>query len=428
MNAKRSPYKQGHKPSEQAKLATPSNSRQSLVETRRTRETPPQLIPTIPLTYTNGTPRPERSRNRSSKYNTATIPHPDQPQPPPTFNKYRDFRDQEPNYKQDDLWHTPAYYQNHIQTDYWRTSAYQNQVAMRPSSNAPSYGRGIPESLQNPRLDELYRRALTSVPYSGSGDPLRRPRDAKPYTNPYMPRTVAYDPIATVPTTVTASSVTSKSTLKPEAPVYTPKSAGDKGLGSTRPNTKAPVMAGGIGNGAMTSFVEERKRETAEDAVTWFHSKPMQKEVEAVLQQAQEHTKAMTAPLASGSFPDEGNTRRSLGPALPKPIGYGRPSPTRAPSTTATTPHQLTKQFDGKAVDEMMASTIANLKQHENPVPGDYFTRYRSAHACEVDQGPDGNKSLFDPAWGTPPSRVSRDPRRIGQGGSGGVSGTFGRC
>ena len=62
--------------------------------------------------------------------------------------------------------------------------------------------------------------------------PLRRPRDAKPYIyiNPYVPRTVAYDPVAAVPTTVTARSVTSKSTLKPEAPVYTPKSAVTRGL------------------------------------------------------------------------------------------------------------------------------------------------------------------------------------------------------
>ena len=101
----------------------------------------------------------------------------------------------------------------------------------------------------------------------------------------------------------------------------------------------------------------------------------MQKEVEAVLRQAEEHTKSMTAPLASGSLPDQGNTRRSLGPALPKPIGYGRPSPTRAPSTTGTTPHPLTKQFDSKVVDEMMTSTIINLQQHEHPVPRDYFTR-----------------------------------------------------
>ena len=92
-----------------------------------------------------------------------------------------------------------------------KEESYHNQAAIRPSSDTQSYGRGIPESLQNPRLDELYRRALTSVPNSGSGDPLRRPRDAKPYTNPYMPRTVAYDPVATIPTTVTVRSVALKS-------------------------------------------------------------------------------------------------------------------------------------------------------------------------------------------------------------------------
>ena len=111
---------------------------------------------------------------------------------------------------QEGFWY-PSAYQNHNQNASWRTSAYQDQAAMHPSSSAQSYGRGIPESLQDPRLDVLYRRALTSVPNSGSGDPLRRPRDAKPYTNPYMPRTVAYDPVATIPTTVTARSVTSKS-------------------------------------------------------------------------------------------------------------------------------------------------------------------------------------------------------------------------
>ena len=373
----------------------------------------PRPIPIIPLS--NGTSGPEyrqRVRNRSSKFKTAPIPRPDQRQASPTFNKYRDSQLQE---------------SNHNQNYFQRTSVYDNHAAMRPAPNTQSYGGSIPESLQNPRLNGLYQRALTNLPNARSVDPLRRPRDAKPYTNPYMPRTVAYDPQARVPSTVTASSVASKSTLKPEAPVYTPKSAGDKRPVSTRPTTKAHVMAEGVGNEAMASFIKVRKPETAEDAVPWFHSKPRQKEVEAVLRETEDHTRAMTAPLATNSFPDERNSRSSLGPALPKPIGYGRPSPTRAPPTTAPTPHPLTKQFDSKAVSEMMASTIANLKQHENPVPGDYSIRYRSAHACEVDQGPDGNKSLFDPAWGTPPPRVSRDPRRIGQGGSGGVSGTFGR-
>ena len=45
----------------------------------------------------------------------------------------------------------------------------------------------------------------------------------------------------------------------------------------------------------------------------------MGKEVEAVKKQLEDSTKAMTAPLASDSFPD-GKSRSSLGPCLPKPI------------------------------------------------------------------------------------------------------------
>ena len=131
-------------------------------------------------------------------------------------------------------------------------SIFEEEIdGMRPASNTQSHGGSIPDSLHNPRLDGLYQRALTNLPNSRSVDPLRRPTDAKPYTNPYMPRTVAYDPQARVPPTVTARSVASKSTLKPEVPVYLtwtfsccsdgyrkanqPRSAGDKGPGSTRP-------------------------------------------------------------------------------------------------------------------------------------------------------------------------------------------------
>ncbi|KAK0511189.1 hypothetical protein JMJ35_006741 [Cladonia borealis] len=74
-------------------------------------------------------------------------------------------------------------------------------------------------------------------------------------------------------------SIASKSTLKPEAPVYTQKSAGDKGPGSTRPTTKAHFMAEGLRNEAMASFIKARKLEMQEDAVEWLHSKPMQKEL-----------------------------------------------------------------------------------------------------------------------------------------------------
>ena len=46
----------------------------------------------------------------------------------------------------------------------------------------------------------------------------------------------------------------------------------------------------------------------------------MGKELEAVKKQLEASTKAMTAPLASGSFTDDGKSRTSLGTCLPKLI------------------------------------------------------------------------------------------------------------
>ena len=63
---------------------------------------------------------------------------------------------------------------------------------------------------------------------------------------------------------------------------------------------------------------------------------------------------------------------------------------------------------------------ITILKHHKHPAPGDHSIRYSNAHACEVDQGPEGNQSLFEQALVTPPSQVARDPRGIRQGGSAG--------
>ena len=80
------------------------------------------------------------------------------------------------------------------------------------------------------------------------------------------------------------------------------------------------VVAEGAGNKAMATFIKQRKNETSEDTVEWFRSMSIGKEVEAVKKQLEDSTKAMTAPLASDSFPDDGKSRSSLGPCLPKPI------------------------------------------------------------------------------------------------------------
>ena len=65
--------------------------------------------------------------------------------------------------------------------------------------------------------------------------------------------------------------------------------------------------------------------------------------MEAVKRQAEDHTKAITAPLASDSFPDDGKSKGSLGPCPPKPIhtedeqGHQREGFGRRITTTTTT-------------------------------------------------------------------------------------------
>ena len=265
-------------------------------------------------------------------------------------------------------------------------------------------------------------------------------RDPNAYTNPVhiqkpndlkQSRTVAHDPLAR-PLISHTTSVTMRSNLKPEAAIYTPQSTENKELQVSDHATGDRIAAEGAGNTAMANFVKQRKRQTLEDAVESFRKNPMDKDFEAVKKLIEYRTDNMAAYLAGVSLPDAEVSRKSVAVCLPKPIGHGRPNttttaPTTAANTTTTAPTKAAIKLDKRVGSDIIANTIANLKDHENPAPGDHSIRYRNAHACEVDQGPEGNKSLFDPAWGTPPSRVARDPRRIRQGGSGGVSGAFGR-
>ena len=252
-------------------------------------------------------------------------------------------------------------------------------------------------------------------------------RDPNAYTNPMimqkrinpdLPRTVAHDPMAIPPTTNPTSTIT-KSTLKPEAAIYTPRSA--EAAAEDRVNTEA------AGNKAMAMFVKQRKRQTLEEAVKSLRVNSMDQAFQTVKKRIEDHTDAMTASLRVGSLPDTEISRTSVAVRLPKPIGYGRPTTARTALTTAPASNPRYNHLDKRVGSDIIANTITNLMQHENPAHRDSSTRYRNAHACEVDQGPDGNRSLFDPEWGTPPSRVARDPRRMRQGGSGGVSGAFGR-
>ena len=90
--------------------------------------------------------------------------------------------------------------------------------------------------------------------------------------------------------------------------------------------------------------------------------------MEAVKRQAEDHTKAITAPLASDSFPDDGKLKGSLGPCLPKPIqtedeqGHQREGLGRRIITTTTTITimiTMTIRTKTRATTVMAATTVA---------------------------------------------------------------------
>ena len=254
----------------------------------------------------------------------------------------------------------------------------------------------------------------TRDPYAYTNPMHMAPVSHQAFIIPDLPRTVAHDPLAR-PLTTNTTSTTTRSTLKPEAAIYTPKSTEEKRLQSyiSAPGNRLGTEA--AGNIAMATFIKQRRRQTLEEAVQSLRTNSMDREFAAVKKQIEDRTNAMTASLAGDSIPDHEFSKHSVATRQPKPIGYGRPNIKQASPTTASMSSLHHETLDKRVGSDIIANTIANLRLHENPTMGDYSTRYRNAHACEVHQGPDGNKSLFDPEWGTPPSRVARDPRRIRQ-------------
>lgn len=62
-------------------------------------------------------------------------------------------------------------------------------------------------------------------------------------------------------------SIAARSTLKPEAAIYTPRPVGEKRLESTLSTTKTPVMLEAAGNKVIETLLESRKREIEEEVV-----------------------------------------------------------------------------------------------------------------------------------------------------------------
>ena len=104
-------------------------------------------------------------------------------------------------------------------------------------------------------------------------------------------RTVAHEPLARLPTAANPTSTSTKSTLKPEAPVYTPKSGVEK--------TSKPIS-----DKAIASLFKKREHETPEDAVEWLRAKTITKDREVIRKLLEGQDKTMAAFLAMDSFPD----------------------------------------------------------------------------------------------------------------------------
>ena len=103
--------------------------------------------------------------------------------------------------------------------------------------------------------------------------------------------TVAHDPLARLPTAANPNFTSTKSTPKPEAPVYTPKSGVEK--------TPKPIS-----NKAIASLFKKREHQTPEDAVEWFRTRATTKDREAIRKLLEGQDKTMAVSLARDSFPD----------------------------------------------------------------------------------------------------------------------------
>ena len=309
-----------------------------------------------------------------------------------------------------------------------------------PADMNPYVPSGQYATVESVMLERARRAALQqqnivpNSPFDASWQrqhPLHGLRDPKTFSNMDQAtntlRTVAHDSLARLPTASNPTFTSTKSTLKPEAPVYTPKSKAEK---TTKP----------MSDEAVASLLRQCKRQTPEDSAKWFRTKTVPRDREAIrkLLERQGKTvagsltrdrqgKTMAGSLTRDSLPDNDKSNNSPSHDLPKPIGFGRPSNIRAAPNTPSMISSRHENLDSKAASDIMATILANLLEHENPSPDDYCIRYRNAYAFEVDQGPDANKSFFNKGWGNPPARVARDPRRMHQGGSGGIANAFGR-
>ena len=119
-------------------------------------------------------------------------------------------------------------------------------------------------------------------------------------------------------------------------------------------------------------------------------------------------------PNFSGSnLPPIGSERRSASQTQNPPA----PGAT-GPNSTLGGPFVLEvmskdEQHKRQAID-IFSGLITTLHDYKAGDSGDYGARFSDPPAWAIDNGPGGNKSLFDPTWKEVPKRVGRDPRYQG--------------
>lgn len=173
---------------------------------------------------------------------------------------------------------------------------------------------------------------------------------------------------------------------------------------------------GQAASNAMSQSLERRRREDEASlarSVAWFQANgfPYDHEMRAVMTEMQRRDEEQLA----------GDRAQGAGKAkeLQKPIGYeravaaaARAAANKPVDTSSGGTYDLMKDPRPQDAMMLMSGTIANLSGYADGTHvGPPFAVWSRPAEHAIDNSFDGNKSLFDKHWGSPPARVGRDPR-----------------
>lgn len=164
---------------------------------------------------------------------------------------------------------------------------------------------------------------------------------------------------------------------------------------------------------ARTSQLQFLAKEKLEDhafdlpeRVPWFRANSLANDL---------NLQTVVAELKSRSEQASVSNIATAGDAKPllSPIGHERSAASKqAAGTTNVIMSDLMKNPSAQDGIDLMSGTITNLAGYANGNDiGGHFTNWARPAEHAIDKSFDGNKSVFDKNWGTPPARVGRDPR-----------------